>query len=441
MEKPRLKLDFQKTFLIGFGFFGTSVMWKLYNDYVPIFLQAGNPLFESTTKTAGFGLGPGLTGFIMTLDNIVALFLLPLIGLWSDRIWAPKLGGRRKPFIVTLAPISIIAFILIPFVVRMIPPELSGMTEQLRQPLALFIAIVGIFITTMAGFRTPVISLMPDLTPSPLRSQANGIINLMGGVGGIIITFVGAMLYNLNIALPFMVSGFLMVLAVVMLIFFVKEPRYLGEPGETREEEEALDALKGVRRISPAARQSLILLMLSIFFWFVGYNAIETFFTSYGVNVLRIAENQASLLSSVSYVTFIAFAIPSGYIAAKIGRKRTITTGLVVFAALLLVGFFVPNIIVIGGALALGGIAWSLVNINSLPMVIDTSDSDANIGTFTGLYYLASQLAAIAGPTLNGFLIERFQNYNLVLLVPVIFFILAATSMQGVTRGEAKVHA
>ncbi len=441
MEKPRLKLDFQKTFLIGFGFFGTSVMWKLYNDYVPIFLQAGNPLFESTTKTAGFGLGPGLTGFIMTLDNIVALFLLPLIGLWSDRIWAPKLGGRRKPFIVTLAPISIIAFILIPFVVRMIPPELSGMTEQLRQPLALFIAIVGIFITTMAGFRTPVISLMPDLTPSPLRSQANGIINLMGGVGGIIITFVGAMLYNLNIALPFMVSGFLMVLAVLMLIFFVKEPRHLGEPGETREEEEALDALKGVRRISPAARQSLVLLMLSIFFWFVGYNAIETFFTSYGVNVLRIAENQASLLSSVSYVTFIAFAIPSGYIAAKIGRKRTITTGLVVFAALLLVGFFVPNIIVIGGALALGGIAWSLVNINSLPMVIDTSDSDANIGTFTGLYYLASQLAAIAGPTLNGFLIERFQNYNLVLLVPVIFFILAATSMQGVTRGEAKVHA
>ena len=441
MEKPRLKLDFQKTFLIGFGFFGTSVMWKLYNDYVPIFLQAGNPLFESTTKTSGFGLGPGLTGFIMTLDNIVALFLLPLIGLWSDRIWAPKLGGRRKPFIVTLAPISIIAFILIPFIVRLIPTELSGMTEQLRQPLALFIAIVGLFITTMAGFRTPVISLMPDLTPSPLRSQANGIINLMGGVGGIIITFVGAMLYNLNIALPFMVSGVLMALAVVMLIFFVKEPRHLGEPGETREEEEALDALKGVRRISPAARQSLILLMLSIFFWFVGYNAIETFFTSYGVNVLRIAENQASLLSSVSYVTFIAFAIPSGYIAAKIGRKRTITTGLVVFAALLLVGFFVPNIIVIGGALALGGIAWSLVNINSLPMVIDTSDSDANIGTFTGLYYLASQLAAIAGPTLNGFLIERFQNYNLVLLVPVIFFVLAATSMQGVTRGEAKVHA
>ena len=441
MEKPRPKLDFQKTFLIGFGFFGISVMWKLYNDYVPIFLQAGNPLFAGTTKTSGFGLGPGLTGFIMTLDNIVALFLLPLIGLWSDRVWSPKLGGRRKPFIVTLAPISIIAFILIPFIVRMIPPELNGMTEQLRQPLAFFIVAVGIFITTMAGFRTPVISLMPDLTPSPLRSQANGIINLMGGLGGILITLVGAFLYNVSITLPFIVSGVLMVLAVLMLIFFVKEPRQLGEAGEAREEEGAFDALKGVRRISPAARKSLLLLMLSIFFWFVGYNAIETFFTSYGVNVLHIAENQASLLFSISFIAFVLFSIPSGYIAARIGRKRTITIGLGVFAGLLLMGFLVPNMIVIGIALALGGVAWSLVNINSLPMVIDTSDSDANIGTFTGLYYLASQLAAIVGPILNGYLIEHFRNYNLVLLMPVIFFILAAFSMQGVTRGEAKVHA
>lgn len=443
MEKQatRPKLDFKKTLLIGFGFFGTSVMWKLYNDYVPIFLQAGNPLFETSTKAPGFGLGPGLTGFIMTLDNMVAFLLLPLIGLWSDRIWAPKLGGRRKPFIIALAPISILAFILIPVIVRLIPPELSGMTDQLRQPLAFFIIIVGLFITTMAGFRTPVISLMPDLTPSPLRSQANGIINLMGGLGGVIITLVGAFLYNVSIALPFIVSGILMTVAVLMLIFFVKEPRHLGEEGEAREEEEALGALRGIRRISPAATKSLLLLMLSIFFWFVGYNAIETFFTSYGVNVLGIAENQASLLSSVSYITFILFAIPSGYIAAKVGRKRTITIGLLVFAVLLLIGFFVPNIIVIGSALALGGIAWSLVNINSLPMVIDTSDSDANIGTFTGLYYLASQAAAIAGPILNGFLIERYQNYGLVLLMPVIFFFLAAGSMQGVTRGEAKVHA
>lgn len=438
-DKPaKAKLNYKGTFLIGLGFFGLSVMWKLYNDYVPIFLQVGYPLFETSARANGFGLGPGLTGFIMTLDNIVALFLLPLIGFWSDRVWNPRLGGRRKPFIVTLAPVSIVAFLLVPLIVRTIPPELSGMSEQLRQPLAFFIIAVGVFITAMAGFRTPVISLMPDLTPSPLRSQANGIINLMGGLGGIIITLVGAFLYNVDIALPFIVSGVLMAAAVVLLVIFVKEPRYLGETGESREEQDALGVFSGIRRVAPAVRQSLLLLMLSIFLWFVGYNAIETFFTSYGVSVLRIAENQASLLSSVSYVTFILFSIPSGYIAAKIGRRRTITMGLLIFAGLLLVGFFVPNIIVIGGALALGGIAWSLVNINSLPMVIDTSDSDAEIGTFTGFYYLASQLAAITGPILNGVLIERSGNYGLVLLMPVIFFFLAALSMQFVTRGEAR---
>lgn len=433
-EPKQPKLDYGKTLLIGFGFFGLSVMWKLYNDYVPIFLQAGNPTFETTTKAAGFGLGATLAGFIMTLDNLAGLFLLPLIGVWSDRVWTRL--GRRKPFIVALAPLSILAFIVIPFIARSIPPALSGQTAQLGQPLAIFMITVGIFIVTMAGFRTPVIALMPDLTPSPLRSQANGIINLMGGLGGIIITLVGAYLYGIDIVAPFLVAGVLMVIAVLMLVFFVREPRTLE--GGSAEPEEGLGVLKGVRRVSPAARQSLLFLMLAIFLWFVGYNAIETFFTSYGVNVLKIKENQASLLSSVSYITFILFAVPSGFIAAKLGRKRTITAGLVIFAGLLLIGYFIPNIFVIGAALGLGGIAWSLVNINSLPMVVDTSDSDANIGTFTGLYYLASQLAAIAGPTLNGFVIERSGNYGLTLLMPVIFFVLAAAAMQGVTRGEAR---
>ena len=432
------KLNYGKTFLIGFGFFGLSVMWKLYNDYVPIFLQAGNPGFEMATRANGFGLGATWTGFIMTLDNIIALFLLPLIGMWSDRIWVKRLG-RRKPFIVTLAPISILAFLFIPVIVKGIPPELSGMTSELRQPLALFIAAVGIFITAMAGFRTPVISLMPDLTPSPLRSQANGIINLMGGLGGVIITLVGAQLYALNIALPFIVAGVLMFSALLMLVFFVKEPRHLdSDVLPEREEDVGLGIIKNLRQVAPEARKSLLLLMLSIFLWFVGYNAIETFFTSYGVNVLRITENRAALLGSVAYVTFILFAIPSGYVAARIGRKRAITLGLLIFAGLLAIGYFTPHATVIGALLGLGGIAWSLVNINSLPMVVDTAENDAVIGTYTGFYYFASQIAAIVGPTLNGFVIERSGNYNMVMLMPVIFFALAALTMQGVTRGEAR---
>ena len=429
------KLDYRKTFLIGFGFFGTSVMWKLYNDYVPIFLQAGNPAFQTTTKAAGFGLGAALTGFVMTLDNIAGLFLLPLIGVWSDRVWTRI--GRRKPFIITLAPISIAAFLTIPLVVKAIPPALSGQTAALGGSMAVFMIAIGIFLLAMAGFRTPVISLMPDLTPSPLRSQANGVINLMGGLGGVIITLIGAWLYGIDIAMPFIVAGVLMAAAVIMLMMFVQEQRVLTDAPEAREEEQRLGALRGLHLVPEAARPSLIFMLVSIFLWFVGYNAIETFFTSYGVNVLRIRENQASLLSSVSYVTFILFSVPSGYIAGRIGRRKTITTGLLVFAGLLLVGYFVPSITVIGAALAIGGCAWALVNINSLPMVVDTAGSDLSIGTFTGFYYLASQLAAIAGPVLNGLVIERSGNYGLVLLMPVIFFILAAGTMQRVTRGEA----
>jgi MFS family permease len=297
---------------------------------------------------------------------------------------------------------------------------------------------VGVFLMAMAGFRTPVISLMPDLTPSPLRSQANGIINLMGGLGGVIITLLGAWLYGMDIALPFIFAGILMVVAVLMLVFFVQEPRQLAYGVEGREDDNRLAVFSSIRQVPAEARRSLLLLMLSIFLWFVGYNAIDTFFTSYGVNVLGIKENQASLLSSISYVTFILFSVPSGFIAARLGRRRTITMGLLVFGGLLLIGYFLPNIYVIGGALALGGCAWALVNINSLPMVVDTSDSDANLGTYTGFYYLASQLAAIAGPVLNGLIIERSGNYGLVLLMPVIFFVFAAVSMQTVTRGEAR---
>ncbi len=436
MENHPQKLDYGKTFLIGFGFFGISVMWKLYNDYVPIFLQAGNPAFETATLTSGFGFGTGLTGVIMTLDNVVALFLLPLIGMWSDRIWTRF--GRRKPFILALAPVSIAAFILIPFVVQSIPLALSGQTAALGRNLAWFMITIGVFLLTMACFRTPIISLMPDLTPSPLRSQANGIINLMGGVGAVIITLVGATLYRLNTAMPFAVAGVLTAIAVVMLFFFVQEPRELTDAPEEREPEERKRALKGWRGLSTEAQRSLILLMLSIFLWFVGYNAIETFFTSYGVSVLRIKENEAALLSSISYITFILFSVPSGYIAARIGRRKAITIGLVTFACLLLIGYLFPNLYVIGAALAIGGCAWALVNISSLPMVVDTAPNDTHIGTYTGFYYIASQAAAIAGPALNGFAIERTGNYGLVLLMPVIFFALAAVTMRGVSRGESR---
>ena len=429
-----LKLNYRKTFLIGFGFFGISVLWTLYNAYVPIYLQAGNPTFNAPGEV-GFGLGAGLTGVIMTLDNVAALFLLPLIGLWSDRIWTRL--GRRMPFILVLAPLAIAAFLLIPVAVRMVPPDLSGQVDRLGTPLALFMVAVGVFLLAMAGFRTPVIALMPDLTPSPLRSQANGVINLMGGVGTLIATLGSSFLYGMGHIVPFIFGGVLMAAAVLMLLFFVREPR---EFEAAAHEDEGLGALRGIKRVSPEARRSLGLLMGAIFCWFVGYNAVETFLSSYGVDELGLSTGLAPLLMGVASLAFLVFAIPAGYIAARFGRRRTIIAGLVIFGVLLMANFFLRNATLIWPILALGGMGWALVNINSLPMVVDISASDADLGTYTGLYYIASQLAAIAGPAVNGYIVEwGGGDYNLIFLVTPAFFLLAILCMLRVTKGEAKL--
>lgn len=433
----KLKLDYKKTFLIGFGFFGTSIMWALYNTYVPIYLQAGNPAFDSqlAVQTFGFGLSATITGFIMTLDNIAAFFIQPIMGAISDRTYTRI--GRRMPYILVFAPIAVLAFALIPLVPQMIPAELNGQVSQLSGLFAFFVAALGVMLLAMAVFRTPVIALMPDLTPSPLRSKANGVINLMGGLGGVLAFLGGAMLYKIYRPLPFWVGGAITLIAVVILFWKVKEPRKLVE--SAARQEEGLGFFRGLRDIPPENVRSLVLLILAIFFWFVGYNAIETFFSSYAVTTLGVSESTASMILSAAYITFILFSIPSGFIATRFGRRRTIIVGLAIFAVLLMIAFFVPVVPAIIALLAVGGLAWSLVNINSLPMVVDIPTSEEVLGTYTGLYYVAGTLAAVVGPILNGWVIDLTgRNYNMIFLVTPGFFVLAILCMLGVTKGEAK---
>ncbi|HNT73561.1 MAG TPA: MFS transporter [Anaerolineae bacterium] len=438
MEKhEETKLNYGRTFLIGFGFFGISVMWTLYNAYVPIFLQAGHPAFNAPGEL-GFGFKPGLTGFIMTLDNIAAFFLLPFIGVWSDRVWTRF--GRRMPFILVFAPISIAAFILIPAAVGMIPVALNGQTAQLGSQLAFFMLAIGLFLLAMAGFRTPVIALMPDLTPSPLRSQANGIINMMGGIGMVVATLGSGFLYKIGRIGPFVFGGVLMVAAVAMLFFFVKEKQTFEAMADEKKGFNVLrDLYLAVKRLPPAGVRSLFFLMGAIFCWFVGYNAVETFMTSYGVSELEMPANTAPYLLTAASLTFLLFSVPAGYIGAKFGRRRVIITGPSVFGVLLLLNFFLRNATLVWPILAIGGMGWSLVNINSLPMVVDSAASDADVGTYTGLYYIASQFAAVVGPTLNGYIVEWFHSdYNLIFIVTPFFFLMAVLCMLQVTRGEAK---
>ncbi len=432
-----LKLDYKKTFLLGFGFLGVSLMWVLYNSYVPVFLQAGNPAFEGTpgATTVGFGLSAGLTGIIMTLDNIAAFFIQPVIGVMSDR--TRSRFGRRMPYILTGVPIAVVAFALIPIAVNQIPAALSGQTAALGGQLAFFMITIGVFLLAMAAFRTPVIALMPDITPSPLRSKANGVINLMGGVGALLATFGGSMLYGIDKVAPFLVGSILMVLAAGVVLIAIKEPK--KSVAGSDEEERWWDTLKELGSIPGEERKSLILLLLAIFAWFVGYNAIETFFTSYGTFRLGVAESTASLLLGFFSLTFIAFSIPGGMLAERWGRRRTIITGLTALSALLMLASFLPSVYAIGAILFLGGIAWALVNINSLPMIVDIAPDNRLLGTYTGLYYISGTLAAIVGPILNGWIIDATgKNYNTIFWVAPAFMLVAIGCMWFVTRGEAR---
>lgn len=455
-----MKLNWGKTFLIGFGFFGISVMWQVYNLFMPIFLQAGSPEFDmgAETTVVGFGLGAGVAGFIMTLDNIAALFIQPVIGVWSDRTRSQL--GRRMPYVLIGAPIAAIAFSLIPMIIGSIPAEASGsVSGGAVGPFIFCMIAASVMLLAMAIFRTPVIALMPDLTPSEHRSRANGIINFMGGVGGLAATFGLSILFDINIAWPFWAGALLLLVAVLLLFLTIKEPE-VGEVGEERGG--AFGALKEARSLPSEHRRSLLFLMVAIFAWFVGFNAIETFFSSYAVTTLGISSGSAGLLFGVALLLFIFFSIPAGMIGAKVGRRKTIITGLAIFGVLLVIVYFVPvffgsgepvNVPILGEVLpavpviavilAVGGASWALVNINSLPMVVDISEDDRLLGTFTGLYYLASQIAAVVGPTLNGFIIDFTalgggpRNYNIIFFVTPAFFALAIVAMALVTRGEA----
>ena len=431
-----MKLDYKKAFTIGFGLFAAQLLWMIYNTYMPIFLQAGNPAFDAqaAVSTRGFGLTATMTGLIMTLDNIAAFFIQPIMGPISDR--TRTRFGRRMPYILIFAPIAVIAFILIPLAPEMIPAELNGQVDQLGKPMTFLLVTSMIMLVAMALWRTPLFALMPDLIPSPLRSQANGVINLMAGVGGIIAFVAGGFLYNIYRPLPFWFGGALTLAAVAVLFWKIKEPKELVQAAEV---EGGMHVFKQLRNVPKENARSLFLLILTIFFYMVGFNSIETFFSSYAVNTLGLKESNAAFILSASYISFIIFAIPSGMLAARIGRKKTMLAGLAVFAVGLLVAFFLPNVPVVIGILVVGGIAWAAININGLPMVLDTSTSEELMGTYSGLYFVAATLAATLGPILNGWIIDLTgQNYNMIFIVCPIFFVLAFIALSFVTRGESK---
>jgi maltose/moltooligosaccharide transporter len=414
------KFSYPKIFLLGFGFFGVSIIWSTYNAFVPIFLDQK------------FGLSAGWVGFFMVLDNVAGLLIQPPVGTYSDRLRTK--WGRRLPFIAIGAPISAIAFGFIP----------------LAHILPLFVMSTTSLLLSMAFWRTPVVALMPDVTPSKYRSQANGIINFMGGIGAVVSFFIGSKLFEMNEAYPFWLGSVLVILSSLLVLLFVKEPRDYEEVPQ----EETPGLLESIKILFQEEDKSALYMLTAILLWFVSYNAIEAFFTLYGVNHLGLSGSESAFQLTFISLLFLIFALPAGFIGAEFGRKRTISVGLVLLASSIFALYIVQpdvlltiladipvvgNLRIVGVILMVAGIGWAFININSLPMVVDMTE-DARIGTFTGLYYFASTLAAISGPIIFGQLIQHTgNNYNLMMLVSPLFIILAIVLMSRLKKGEAKV--
>jgi maltose/moltooligosaccharide transporter len=413
-----MKFKYGKIFLLGFGFFGVSVIWSVYNAFVPLFLANK------------FHFAPWLIGLFMTFDNLAALFIQPPVGAWSDRL-RTKIG-RRMPFILIGAPVGAIAFGFIP--IAAVP--------------ALFVACTSTLLLSMAFWRTPVVALMPDITPSQYRSQANGIINLMGGVGTIIASLVGSTLYEINVAFPFWMGSVLVILAALLVFVFIKEPK------QYEEGEKEPDMFQSLKEVAQDKDKSGLRILLAIFFWFLAYTGIEAFLTLYATKQLGIPEGDAGRMMGHIGLFFVLFAIVAGILGSRIGRRITISIGIVAMAVLILFIALLPagilsttltklpilgTIRVINLFLMGAGVAWSFININSLPMVVDLTTA-ARVGTFTGLYYLFSTLSAIAGPNLNGWIVQfSGGNYNAMMFVSPFFLVVALILMLGVRRGEAVI--
>ena len=390
-----MKLNYKRTVLVGFAFLSICAFWQLYDNVIPLILKNT------------FDVPDSIAGVIMALDNILALFLLPLFGKFSDGC-RTKLG-RRMPFILGGTAAAVILMNLLP------AAEKSG-------KLALFVVALCLLLVSMGAYRSPAVALMPDVTPKPLRSKGNAIINLMGALGGVFTLGVTGFLVTKDAAgsedytLLFLAVSILMAVSVVIVFLTIRENRLAAEvekinealdAQQPRPEEQPEAGKAGFRALSPELRRSLILILCSVSLWFMGYNAVTSAFTKY-VNVQWGYDiKAASRCLMIATVGAVCSYIPVGALSSRFGRKRVIQAGVLLLAACFAAaGFYKTFHASVYAIFALVGAAWSMINVNSYPMVVEISKS-SEVGKFTGYYYTFSMAAQIATPIISGWLLEH----------------------------------
>ena len=430
-----MKLNNKRTILVGLAFLSICAFWQMYDNIVPLIL----------TKT--FHMNETFSGAIMAADNILALFLLPFFGSVSDKSHS-KLG-KRMPFILFGTGCAIILMNILPLLDNSYAAQPSGFKT------ASFVIVLGLLLVAMGTYRAPAVALMPDVTPKPLRSRANAIINLMGAVGGILYLALAAVLYPVSRKVAghvdyqplFIIVSLIMAVSVLALALTVKEKR-LSEENRALEKQHpdwnlAAKDESGNEVLPKEVKRSLTFLLASISLWFIAYNGVTTWFTKYIEQVMGEGLGGASTCLLVATAGAICSYIPIGALAAKIGRKRTIQLGVALLTLCFLLGFVLtctssvitPAMYVV---FALVGLAWAAINVNSLPMVVEMCRG-SDIGRFTGYYYTFSMVAQVVTPIAAGSLM-RAIDYRVLFPYAAIFSVLSFVTMCFVRHGDAKAE-
>ena len=411
-----MKLNYKRTILIGMAFMSISAFWQMYDGIIPLILKNS------------FHIGETVPGVIMAADNIFALFLLPFFGALSDKVSTPV--GKRMPFILTGTAIAFTFLMILPY------------ADNSRN-LILFVGTLFFTLIAMGTYRSPAVALMPDLTPKPLRSRGNAIINLMGTLGGIftlvmIKTLVGSG-ETPNYYPLFITIGLFMITCVSILFFTIKENKLrenmVYEDEST--EEETQTTTSSTAKLPKEVQRSLYFMLISIALWFIGYNAVTTAFSRYATEVWGLQNGAYADCLMVATVTAVIGYIPIAKISAHIGRKKTILIGvillIVVYAS---ASFFSSYHWIMNFFFGLIGFAWAAITVNSLPVVVEMC-SASDVGKYTGYYYTFSMSAQVITPILSGFLMEHI-SYRILFPYAVLFTTLAFFTMTQVKHGDSK---
>jgi len=455
----QMKLNYKRVLLVGMAFFLITAFWQAYDAIVPLIL------------TNHFGLSQTASGAIMSIDNVLAVFLLPIFGALSDKVNTRY--GKRTPFIFIGTVVAVVAFAVLTFIdnlqlARVIAAEIPeiqqgamsddefmehtrrlavDLTKENPLPFVGFMATLLVTLLAMATFRSPAVALMPDVTVKPLRSKANAIINLTGTAGGIIVLVLG-MIFATSKNTYMQYTGYVFAVIAVMLVGFlvflisVKENKWAAEMAEETRRLGLFDAQEetvgGGGKLTRSELTSLLLILASVALWYIGYNSITSKYSVYATNILHFDFN---LTLIVAQAAAIVTYVPVGIIATRIGRRKTILAGVLILAAAFGIGHFItPDTpeVVMYPVFALAGIGWATINVNSFPMAIELAKR-GDVGKYTGYYYTASMAAQIIAPILSGALYDLCGMRNVFFAFGAAFVMFSFVTMLLVKHGDAEI--